>query len=284
MNAIEQATQALLDARRSGKPAGAVGLADEHAAYAVQDRVAQALGWRPTGQASHWKSGGPSREQALTHALLPPAGVWASPASSGRWPFRMQAFEAEVALRLGEAVDAERAARLSLAEARSLVDAMTVSIELIDSRWAESLDAPATDRLADVQSHGALVLGPWVPFDAQRDWAAQRCRVQVGWDQGAAQTGADVPLPGADVPQPGTDDELREFVGTHSLGDPAWVLPAWLRHATRHGQTLAAGSVVSTGTWCGLMRARPGQTVTVQFEGIGSASVLYDHPAAAAAG
>lgn len=270
MNPIEQATQALLEARRSGRPAGAVGLADEHAAYAVQDQVAQALGWRQPGQASHWKSGGPSREQTLTHALLPPAGVWASPARSGAWPFRMQAFEAEVALRLGEPVDAERAARLSLAEARGLVDAMTVSIELIDSRWAASLDAPAMDRLADVQSHGALVLGPWLPFDAQRDWAAQRCRVQLSWGQ--------------DPAQPGADDELREFVGTHSLGDPAWVLPAWLCHATRHGQTLAAGSVVSTGTWCGLMRARPGQTVTVQFEGIGSASVLYDHPAAAAAG
>ena len=46
---IEAVTQALLQARRSGLPADAAPLADAlpdaNAAYAVQHRVAQALGW-----------------------------------------------------------------------------------------------------------------------------------------------------------------------------------------------------------------------------------------------
>jgi 2-keto-4-pentenoate hydratase len=36
---------------------------------------------------------------------------------------------------------------------------------------------------------------------------------------------------------------------------------------------LPAGTVVTTGTWCGLLPARAGDEVEVQFDGIGAASV-----------
>lgn len=61
--------------------------------------------------------------------------------------------------------------------------------------------------------------------------------------------------------------------GSHSLADPAWLLPQWLSHATRNGQTLPAGSVVTTGTWVGILEARAGDLVTARFDGIGEASV-----------
>jgi 2-keto-4-pentenoate hydratase len=57
------------------------------------------------------------------------------------------------------------------------------------------------------------------------------------------------------------------------MADPAWVLPAWLRHATRQGAVLEAGTLVSTGTWCGLLMAGPGQRVVVRFDVIGEASL-----------
>ncbi len=216
-------------------------------AYAVQDAVAAEMGWLGAGVAQHWKSGGLSRSAEMTHAPLPPAGIWASPADASAWPFRHRVIEAEVALRLREPVDAARAATLDRASAQGLIDAMAVSIEVVDSRWRQAFDAAPLLRLADLQSHGALVLGPWVPF-APRDWSAQACRVQIG-------------------------DQVVTPVGTHTCGDPAWVLPAWLRHATRHGATLPAGTVVTTGTWCGGLPAQAGDTVTVAFDGIGQASV-----------
>jgi 2-keto-4-pentenoate hydratase len=145
-------------------------------------------------------------------------------------------------------VDAALAASLDAAAATALIDAMCVSIEIVDSRWAEGLDAPALAKLADLQSHGALVLGAWVPF-ARRDWSAQRCRVQVG---------SQLPV---------------ERHGSHALGDPAFVLPAWLRHATRGGRKVAAGTVVTTGTWVGILHAAAGDLVTAEFAGIGQASV-----------
>jgi 2-keto-4-pentenoate hydratase len=248
MDEIARAAQALLEARRSRRPVPAVELPDAAAAYAVQDRVAQSLGWFGGGAPRHWKSGGPSRDAPATHAPLPPAGVWASGASAGDWPFQFRGIEAEIALRLARSVDAAQAAALDAAGAAALVDALCVSIELVDSRWAEGRAAPALAKLADLQSHGALVLGDWVPF-APRDWAAQVCRVTIG---AAAPT---------------------EHRGTHSYGDPAWGLPAWLRHATRHGAMVPAGTVLTTGTWCGLPMASAGDRVVVEFPGIGRADV-----------
>ena len=247
--AIATAAARLLQARREGIPQPAPALTDAAQAYAVQDRVAAALGWFADGPPRHWKSGGPSRQAVLTHAALPPAGIWPSPAQAGDWPFHGRGIEAEVALRLGEPVDAQRAAALDLAGARALVEAMCVSIEIVDTRWAEGLQAPALAKLADLQAHGALVLGDWVPFDAARDWPAQPCQVTIGT-------------------QP-----VREFIGSHAMADPAFVLPAWLRHATRQGAVLPAGTVVTTGTWCGLLPAQAGDRVTVRFPGIGLASV-----------
>ena len=217
-------------------------------AYVVQAALANEFGWFGEGAPGHWKSGGPSRTATLGHSALPPAGVWRSPATLGDWPFLLGGIEAEVALRVGVDVDADRAADLDVDSASDLIDAMTVSIELVDSRWTQGFKAPSLLRLADLQLHAALVLGDWVPY-VRRDWSAQRCRVTLG--------------------QRGTS----EFTGSHALGDPAWVLPEWLRHATSEGRVVPAGTVVTTGTWCGLLIAQPGELVSVEFEGIGKASV-----------
>ena len=248
---LHPAAQALVRARRDQAPvdaaAPAATLPDAATAYAVQDEVARELGWFDGGVPRHWKSGGATRATA-THAPLPPAGVWASPARAGDWPFNLRGVEAEVALRLGRDVDAALAAGLDDAAAAGLIDAMAVSIEAVDSRWSQGFGAPPLCKLADLQSHGALVLGSWVGY-AKREWAQQACRVRIG-------------------KQP-----PHHFQGTHSLGDPAAVLPAWLRHATRNGGVVARGTVVTTGSWCGILPAAQGDAVEVEFPGIGSASL-----------
>jgi len=249
MDSIAAATAALLEARRAQRPAPVVVLPDADTAYAVQDAVAQTLGWFDGDVPRHWKSGGASLA-TQSHAPLPPPGVWASPADARAWPFiTVRGIEAEIALRLARDVDASLAAALDLGAARALVDAMCVSIELVDTRWQDGLNAPLLTRLADLQSHSALVLGAWLPFTPARDWAAQPCRVQIGT-------------------QP-----LFEGRGSHAIGDPAAVLPAWLRHATRGSRTVPAGTVVTTGTWCGLLTAQAGDAVEVVFDGIGQARV-----------
>lgn len=243
--------QALLAARRQRTPIDATPLATSLAvpedAYAVQDIVLQEL--EPAVAVPRWwKSGGPSREATLTHAPLPAAGVWASPAAAGDWHFNFCLVEAEIALRLGRDVTAAQALALTPESAVALVEGMAVAIELVDARWQQRAAAPALLKLADFQAHGALAAGPWLPF-APRDWSAQSCSVTIG------------------------RQAAREFRGTHAMGDPAWLLPIWLRHVTRHGATVPAGTAVTTGTWCGMLPTERGDLVSVRFDGVGEASV-----------
>ena len=248
---VRAVTDALIAARRDHVAAVAApfatALQDAGDAYAVQAQVASSLRFNATGMPRHWKSGGPSRTATLTHAPLPDAGVWGSPGDARAWPLHHRLLEAELALRLGHDFDAAAAAALTHEAAAAAVDAFAVSIELVDFRWAEDNATPPLLKLADQQAHSALVLGSWQPF-APRDWSRQRCVVRVG---GAQHT----------------------FTGTHSLQDPAWLLPLWLRHATRDGAVVPAGTVVTTGTWCGLLAAKAGDLVVASFDGIGSAEV-----------
>ena len=239
--------EAIFQARRIHRPCDAEPLAGYLGTTADAYRV-QALVAGPGSFAGHWKSGGPSRSAEATHAPLPAAGVWSSPADARAWPFFLRLIEVEIALRLARDVTPAQAAALAPEAGPGLVDAMTVSIEVVDSRWQQGVQAPALLKLADLQSHGALVLGEWVPFLA-RDWTQQTCSVRIG------------------------NRDVQEFHGTHSMHDPAWVLPAWLRHATRDGGTAPAGTVVTTGTWCGMLPAAKGDRVLARFDGVGEASV-----------
>jgi 2-keto-4-pentenoate hydratase len=261
---LQRLADALAGARRSGQALpmapwlGCLRDADE--AYAVQDRVAAALGWFGGTPPRFWKSGGPSRQAVLTHAGLPPAGVQAvapgQTASLQGQHFHRRGIEAEVALRTRRDVTAGEVAAWAAGTtppARELVDAMTVSVEVVDTRWA----APAPDapdvawlKLADQQSHGALVFGEWRAFD-ERDWSRQRCELRIGGVQ----------------PQ--------SFEGTHPLGDPTWLLPSWLAHATRGGRTVPGGTVVTTGSWSGLGDAVSGDRVEVHFADLGALALQF---------
>ena len=196
---------ALLRARTEGALADALPLSmalhDADDAYAVQAAVMRQLCGGDGGVPRYWKSGGPSRELPLTHAPLPPAGVWVSPATACDWPLAQRGIEIEIAL-----------------------------------------------RLADFQSHGALVLGDWLPYQ-RRDWAAQTCQVTVG-----------------------AQPVLRRQ-GSHSLGDPAWLLPQWLKRACAMYGQVPAGTVVTTGTWVGIVPAQRGDAVVAVFDGLGEARV-----------
>lgn len=237
----------LVQARQSGRLLRAVdsvsAVHDEADAYLVQDGVAAALGWAQAGQVRHWKSGGTTRSGPFSHAPLDPAGINAA----GRtWP--LLGIEAEVALRLGRDASFDAARAMTPESAGDWVDAMAVSVELVASRWAEGLAAPELLRMADHQSHAGLVLGDWQPY-AARDWSAQPCQVQIGSQTPVTRT------------------------GSHSLNDPAWVLSAWLRHLTRQGATVVAGTVVTTGSWVGCLPVARGDRVSVGFEGLGEVVV-----------
>ncbi|MDR7332065.1 2-keto-4-pentenoate hydratase [Roseateles asaccharophilus] len=199
---IEALIQALAACHRDGSRLQAADWATavltEADAYAVQDGVARALGW----PLDRWKSGGAGPQGPFSHSPVNP--VAGSPHLLG--------LEAEVALRV---------------DASGSPEAMCIAVELVASRWAEGMDAPALLRMADFQSNAGLLLGDWQPYRAL-DWANVEWRLSL----------------------PGQEAIVRR--GGHSLANPAGVLPAWFAHATRDGATVKARTVVTTGAWGGL--------------------------------
>lgn len=250
--AVERVARVLQQSRETGvavAEAEWAGLVpDAEAAYAVQDRVARLMGWARSGEPACWKAGAPNAQSMPTFAPLPAPGVHLSPALRPRAGHFMVGIEAEVAFRLARDVRPRDAAHLGSADVPAWLDAMTVSIELVDSRWKGGMAAPALLRLADLQAHGALVLGPWVPFKAV-DWQRQTCSVRLN------------------------GVEHGPYQASHPCGDPLWVVPAWLRHAAARDGGVPAGTVVTTGTWCGIVWVQEAAEVHVVFDGIGEASL-----------
>jgi hypothetical protein len=68
---------------------------------------------------------------------------------------------------------------------------LSATLALLEARLLGTA-APAPglpdDKMADLQSHGTLVLGDWVPF-ASRDWSRQRCTVHIGARETVERTG-----------------------------------------------------------------------------------------------
>ncbi len=251
----------LAAARRSHTPLDATGwdtvVPDIATAYAVQDAVAATLGWFPDAVPQHWKGGAPNTSSPANHAPLPPDGVQASPATRSWNGHFMHAIEAEVAVRVGQTVNTEQAASITVANLADVLDGMAVSIELVDSRWQQITDVAPLLRTADMQVHGALTLGTWQPFTARSEgaWAAQTCEVYV---DGKAQ------------------GEHGFYTGSHPTVDPLWVVPLWLRHVAERFGSVPAGTVITTGSWCGLLKLNAPGTVRTVFPGIGEASLTLN--------
>jgi 2-keto-4-pentenoate hydratase len=247
---------ALLQARRNHQPVDASPFTDQlksaSDAYVVQQQVLAGILGPLAPFSMAWKSGGPNRTSPLTHAALLPAGILKNGADMSAWPLNIRIVEIEIAFKIKQAVTPSQAAALTLESSRDLIEAMTVSIEVVDSRWQQAGAVQALLKLADMQSHGALVLGAWQPYtqsDHARDWTQQVCSLQIG------------------------DQAPVSFTGTHTLQDPTWVLVPWLQYATSQGQTVPAGTVITTGSWCGMPFAQKGDLIIAEFEGIGKTSV-----------
>ena len=255
---IAAIAQTLLAARRDRQPADPAQHVDQlqsaEEAYAVQELVRKALAPEHAAVGRYWKSGASSRSADLSSTALLDAGVWSSPAQARDWHFNMRLIEIEIALKTNRLVTPAEAATLTHEQAHALIGAMAVTIEVVDSRWQQTEQLQPLLKLADIQTHGALVVGNWMPYSAQeaeRDWARQRCTLKIG------QTPA------------------QEFVGTHSMQDPRWLLPFWLRHVTAQGASVPSGTVVTTGTWCGIPAAQPGDLVVASFDGVGMTSIQF---------
>jgi 2-keto-4-pentenoate hydratase len=210
---------------------------DTAAAYAVQDETLRALG--PIGG---WKVGAASPVAEPACAPLPAAGLLGDGATLLGPPWQMRGIEVEVAVRLGRDLGAGPGPD----ELMRAIDAVLPAIEVVQTRLADWRDSDPLAQLADLQTHGALVLGAPAPLEAA-GLDLRRIEAYLAFDG-----------------QP-----VASTYGAHADGD-LWRLLRWLAsHCAARGQPLRAGQVVTTGSCTGLLFAPEGATVQAQLKGIG---------------
>lgn len=220
----------------------ASGPADTDAAYAVQQRVWQAMAG--TARPTAWKIGAAARDAVPIAAPVFPSRLAASPARFPGDLFTRPGIEAEIALQFGQDLP-PRPQPYSRAELLAAIGSAHVAMELVDTRLADPEAAGPHWRLADNLLNGALVLGDPIPHWPDVDWNG--LTVQVMFDGQA--------LPGV--------------AGRPPLGDIFHCLPWWQAHVGGARK----GDIVTTGAWSGMHPVGLASEMVVVFEGVGRVEV-----------
>lgn len=217
-------------------------------AYAVQDATLAALG--PIGG---WKVGAGNPEVTPHCAPLPAEGIVPSGSVLATSRYTSSLLELEVALRVGtDQLDVGHDLPTPT-ELAQCFDAVLPAIEVVETRLAEGRDAPAMAKLADLQSHGALVVGaPSLDMTpGALDLRTVQATLWFGDDCAARTTG----------------------------GNPAqdmWRLVGWLaRHCSERGVPLRKGQIVTTGSCTGMIAAPAGRMVRGQVGSIGEVTLHF---------
>jgi len=208
-------------------------------AYWVQEAVLRGLD--PTRPVS-WKIAPPRDGAEPRSSPTPCKAAKPSPAEFVAVN-RVLGVEAEIAFRFGEAPRV-KGRKPAIAEA---VDEAFVLIELCETRFYNVDEVDPLLRLADFQSHGGFAMGTGIAKWRDVDFTKQPVDLLVN------------------------GKSVVKRRGSHPTGDP-WALAEWAaKHCAARGMPLAAGDVVTTGTWTGMTPIKPGDEVVAKFKGIGEA-------------
>ena len=244
---VANAARLLLDARATrtrliSLPARATPQSLDEA-YAIQDAIVAA-----TGAIAAWKVGAKSPRDEPQCAPICAAWLHRSPARFTAGSFALYGIEAELAFTLAHYLP-QRDARYTTDEIAASIASVHQVIEVVESRYVDFNGVDPLSRLADFVSHGALVVGPGVPLPS-------------GFD--VDQQGVELDIDG---------NAMLHGRGSNPAGDP-FRLIAWLAHhaAARCGG-LTEGTIVTTGSWTGLVIAPQGAGVAARFFGIGEARI-----------
>ena len=249
---MNQIAEFLVGLRKGAQPRpaalpAALAPQSEAEAYRIQMQVLQQLGaevggWKATlpDTSAGWSAPIPSVNVLRAGApLAPPALRTVGSQRIG--------IEPEVAFTLGHDLPAGRSH--TRAEVSGSVAFHHAAIELCDCRLADFDSAPLLDRLADNLMNEGLVLAAPMTGWQSLDFGTLPLQVSVNGER------------------------VHAGVGGHALQDPLIPLVWLANHLSQRGIALRAGQVVTTGSFAGCRWVPPGSRVTVEFAGLGTATV-----------
>ena len=196
---------------------------DVHAAYAIQHELLDALGVTIGG----WKVGAKSPGEPAQCAPLPAADVKPSGGQLSRRRFAPLGLELEIAFKFGRAFEPRVDPYLD-EEVFRAIGAMAAAIEVVSSRYAAWPNVEKLLQLADLQNHGALIVGEFRPYDP--DYSFSDPVLEFSFERASV---------------------MKESA-VNPAGDPRTLLPWLVNHVTQRGITLTPDMVVTTGSYSGM--------------------------------
>ncbi|WP_428375243.1 2-keto-4-pentenoate hydratase [Lichenicoccus sp.] len=235
----------LVQAIATGVPVGGAGMPAieaERDAYRVQALVTEAL-----GPVVGWKVGRKSPQAAPTCAPLFASRMNPSGGTIGRDAFRLWRLEAELAFRLARDLPPVGKPR-GRDEVLAAVGEVLAVFEIVDSRYAAWPDMAPAMLLADLQSHGAMVIGSSIPMPAASALKTVHARLDV--------------------------NGIRVVdAGSNPAGDIIELLVWLANQPAPGGRSLRAGDLVTTGSFTGLVTLPPGGHAEARLSGVGTVAV-----------
>lgn len=219
--------------------------ADIAAAYAIQDEIAAELG--PVGA---WKVGPMPETGVPMCAPIPAADVHESGVTLRHAALSGLGIEVEVAVTIATDLPG-KAGGYSSGDLRQAVGSLHLILELLASRYVDRSAVPLLATVADLQSNGAVIVGPAQAAD--RDWpefGAQHMSLALDGAVAATTTGNAT-----------TENVLAAL--------------AWLaNHAVERGMPLKSGQLVITGARLGPADFA-GSVAVADAPGLGSVTASF---------
>jgi 2-keto-4-pentenoate hydratase len=188
--------------------------------FATLDAMRDTIGAWKVGSKS--LTGGP-----IQGSPLPASRVYRSGVALPRSSFNQLGLELEVAFALGRRFE-PAGAPYTDEQVLGAIESMHATIEVVTSRFSSWPNVDKLWQLADLQSHGALIVGESVPYDSRFPFIAPT---------------ASFTLDGAPV-----------FNGApgNTGGDPRRLLGWLINHGVLRGLTFEPGTVLTTGSYTGM--------------------------------
>jgi 2-keto-4-pentenoate hydratase len=208
-------------------------------AYAAQEATLRVLDAKIGG----WKVGAKTPDGPIQGAPLPADGMHKTGARLALHAFGKAGLELEVAFRLGRRFE-PGSGPYSDDDVLAAIESVHASIEVVASRFAAWPDVEKSWQLADLQNHGALIVGEGVPYDAAFPFVSPAMTF--------------------------TYDSAPLFQGepANPAGDPRRLLAWTVNHSVSRGLSVERGTVITAGSYTGLaFPGAPGTAIGV-IEGL----------------
>ncbi len=248
--AIDAAARFLVAARKSRRPGERIPEAsrpaDIDAALAIQKRVTELQGL-PIGG---WKCSMPNAPRPVAMAPIYAPTIFSTSPCPILPIGGLARVEPEIAFVMARDLP-RRATPYSVAEVRAAIRAPHLVLELIGPRYADPTTASFPELLADGIANQGLYVGPAVPDALDRALDTFSIAIE------------------------GAGKSLHAVQGKHPDGDPLKTLVWLANYLAENDQGLAAGQVVTTGSYCGVVDVPLETPLSIRYGDLGTVSIEF---------